>query len=77
MIENEMASELGCLPSKKPRVLCLHGWRTSGNILKTQMGALRAHVDMEYTFIDAPFEATGPPDDGIATFYPNKPYYEW
>ena len=41
------------------------------------MSAFRANIDFEYVFIDAPFVALGPPDNGIATFYPNRPYYEW
>jgi predicted esterase len=62
---------------RKPRVLCLHGWRTSGDIMKTQMAAFRSHIDMDYVYLDAPFRATGEPDAGIATFYPNREYFEW
>jgi hypothetical protein len=32
---------------------------------------------MEYVYLDAPFKATGDPDTGIATFYPNREYFEW
>jgi predicted esterase len=32
---------------------------------------------MEYVYLDAPFRATGEPDNGIATFYPNREYFEW
>lgn len=63
--------------TSKPKVLCLHGWRTSANIMKMQMAAFRHHVDMDYQFVDAPFPAQGPPDSGIATFYPDQSYYEW
>jgi predicted esterase len=62
---------------EKPLVLCLHGWRTSGRILSMQTAALRYHTDIECKFIDAPFEASGPPDQGIATFYSNEDYCEW
>lgn len=62
---------------RKPRVLCLHGWRTNGDILSMQMAALQANVNIECTFIDAPFPGKGEPDKGIAFFYPDRPYYEW
>jgi len=45
--------------------------------MKMQMAAFRAHIDMDYVFLDAPFRATGNPDEGIATFYPNREYFEW
>ena len=61
----------------RPRILCLHGWRTNGDILSTQMAALQANTDMECLFIDAPFPGRGEPDKGIAIFYPDRPYYEW
>jgi len=66
-----------CGENRKPRVLCLHGWRTSGDIMKNQMAAFRSHIDMDYVYLDAPFRATGEPDAGIATFYPNRDYFEW
>jgi len=62
---------------KKYKILCLHGKRTSANIMKMQTAAFRGHIKMEYIFIDAPFVAVGPPDEGVALFYPDKPYYEW
>lgn len=61
----------------KARVLCLHGWRTNGEILSMQMAALQANVTIECLFIDAPFPGKGEPDKGIAFFYPDRPYYEW
>lgn len=61
----------------KLRILCLHGWRTNGEILSMQMAALRANTRMNCVFIDAPFPGKGEPDKGIAFFYPNRPYYEW
>ena len=61
----------------KQKVLCLHGWRTSGKILSMQTAAMQFHTPIEYYFIDAPFPADGPPDMGIQTYYPNRAYFEW
>ena len=61
----------------KPRVLCLHGFRTSGSILKLQMAAMAHHVNADFVFIDAPHAAGGPPDQGVQTFYPKMSYFEW
>ncbi|KAF8023356.1 hypothetical protein BT93_F0761 [Corymbia citriodora subsp. variegata] len=61
---------------RKPRILCLHGFRTSGEILKKQVlkwpdSVLRG-VDL--VFPDAPFPAQGKSDvEGV--FEP--PYFEW
>lgn len=65
------------IPNRKPRILCLHGWRTNGEILSMQMAALQANTCMDCVFIDAPFPGRGEPDKGIAFFYPDRPYYEW
>ncbi|KMZ73326.1 Serine hydrolase family protein [Zostera marina] len=62
---------------KKLRVLCLHGFRTSGAIMKDQVlgkwpECLTSNLDL--VFLDAPFPAEGRSDvDGL--FPP--PYYEW
>lgn len=62
---------------KKPRFLCLHGFRTSGAIMKEQIiskwpESVTSRLDM--FFADAPFPCAGKSDvDGI--FPP--PYYEW
>ena len=61
----------------KPHLLCLHGWRTSGEILSMQMAALRSNTAIDCTFIDAPFLSIGEPDAGISFFYNNYQYYEW
>ena len=43
-----------------------------------QTAAMRYHIHVaEYTFIDAPFEAIGPPDRGVCMCYPEQEYYEW
>jgi len=59
------------------RFLCLHGWRTSGDILRMQSAALRAYLQLDCVFPNALFCAEGPPDDGVATFYPDMDYFEW
>jgi hypothetical protein len=60
-----------------PKILMLHGWRTSGKILSMQSAALRNNISIDCTFIDAPFVAQGDPSVGIGLFYPNHKYYEW
>lgn len=70
----DMGSE-GC-DARKPRFLCLHGFRTSGLILKTQLGKWPESVlrNFDLVFLDGPFPAQGKSDvEGI--FEP--PYYEW
>lgn len=47
------------MTNRKMRVLCLHGKRTSGNIMKMQTSAMRYHTPMDCDFIDAPFLAEG------------------
>ena len=59
------------------KVLAIHGWRTSGDILFKQTFAFRHHTSINATVVDAPHPARGDPDEGIAYFYPNTPYYEW
>ena len=64
---------------KITRVLCLHGWRTSGAILEKQMKKLcesMAADECEFVFPDAPFEAKGPPQEMVKLFFNNMPYYE-
>ncbi|XP_020255851.1 esterase AGAP003155-like [Asparagus officinalis] len=62
---------------RRPRVLCLHGFRTSGEIMKKQIlgkwpDQVTARFDL--VFADAPFPAEGKSDvDGIF----DPPYYEW
>lgn len=62
--------------NRKPRFLCLHGFRTSGEILRTQLGkwpeTVRQRLDL--VFVDAPFSCLGKSDvEGIF----DPPYYEW
>ena len=63
--------------AKGCRFLCLHGWRTSGTILRFQTTAMRANTGIEGYFVNFPFPASGPPDEGIKKFYANFEYYEW
>jgi hypothetical protein len=44
------------LSIKRPRFLCLHGWRTSGDVLKGQMKAFCEGVDIECVYMNAPFK---------------------
>jgi predicted esterase len=67
----------GAATRTRLKVLCLHGWRTNGEILSMQMASLQANTTMDCVFIDAPFPGRGDPDQGIALFYPDRPYYEW
>ena len=59
------------------RTLIIHGFRTSGDILFMQTAAFRYHTGLDIVKINGPFKATGPPDEGIAEFYPNQSYVEW
>ncbi|EXB75571.1 hypothetical protein L484_026043 [Morus notabilis] len=61
---------------RKPRFLCLHGFRTSGEIMKKQVEKWPESVleKMDLVFLDGPFPAQGKSDvDGIF----DPPYYEW
>ncbi|KAK3042928.1 hypothetical protein RJ639_001004 [Escallonia herrerae] len=61
---------------KKPRILCLHGFRTSAEILRKLVGrwpqTLLETLDLD--FLDGPYPALGKSDvEGIY----DPPYYEW
>ncbi|XP_059460378.1 uncharacterized protein LOC132189645 [Corylus avellana] len=61
---------------RKPRFLCLHGFRTSGEILKKQLGKWPESVlqKIDLVFADGPFPSQGKSDvEGIF----DPPYYEW
>lgn len=62
---------------KKMRLLCLHGWRTSGSILMMQCAGLKYHTQFEMVTINAPWLADGLPDPMIGQIYNNLPYYQW
>lgn len=62
--------------ARKPRVLCLHGFRTSAEILKKQVYKWPESVlqKLDLVFADAPFPCQGKSDvEGIF----DPPYYEW
>jgi hypothetical protein len=63
--------------ARRPRFLCLHGFRTSGEIMRAQVvGKWPTEVTarLDLVFPDAPFPAEGKSEvEGI--FGP--PYYEW
>ncbi|XP_016571524.2 uncharacterized protein LOC107869498 isoform X3 [Capsicum annuum] len=71
-----MASE-GTSQKKLPRFLCLHGFRTSGAILKKQIfdnWPARVVDKLDLVFVDAPFPCQGKSEvEGM--FEP--PYFEW
>ncbi|WOK92198.1 dihydrofolate reductase [Canna indica] len=72
-----VAEEDGPCPRRKPRFLCLHGFRTSGAIMRTQMlGKWPEGVTtrLDLVFPDAPFPAEGKSD--VEGIFP-PPYYEW
>ncbi|XP_024027947.1 esterase AGAP003155 [Morus notabilis] len=62
---------------KKPRVLCIHGFRTSSEILKRMLQKRWPETvlqKLDLVFLDAPFPAHGKSDvEGIF----DPPYYEW
>ncbi|KAG8378500.1 hypothetical protein BUALT_Bualt08G0143600 [Buddleja alternifolia] len=68
----EMKSE-----EKKLRLLCLHGFRTSGEIIKKQVTAKWPECvvqKLDLVYVDAPFPCQGKSDvEGIF----DPPYYEW
>nr|KJB48880.1 hypothetical protein B456_008G091700 [Gossypium raimondii] len=61
---------------RKPRILCLHGFRTSAEILKRQVLRWPAAVldKLDLIFLDAPYPAQG--KSGVERFF-DPPYYEW
>jgi len=61
---------------RKPRILCLHGFRTSGEILKQLVLRWPEPViqKLDLVFLDGQFPAQGRSDvEGIF----DPPYYEW
>ncbi|CAL9195712.1 unnamed protein product [Musa hybrid cultivar] len=62
---------------RRPRFLCLHGFRTSGAIMRSQVvGKWPEEVigRLDLVFPDAPFPAEGKSD--VEGIFP-PPYYEW
>ncbi|XP_068638071.1 uncharacterized protein [Aristolochia californica] len=67
---------MGSDEARKPRLLCLHGFRTSAEIMKKQIGKWPQSVlgKLDLVFVDAPFPAEGKSD--VEGIFP-PPYYEW
>ncbi|KAL9268310.1 Dihydrofolate reductase-like protein [Drosera capensis] len=64
------------LRTRKPRFLCLHGFRTSGEILRKQVGKWPESVlrRLDLVFVDGKFLAMGKSDvEGVF----EGPYFEW
>ena len=64
------------------RVLCLHGWRTSGAILRQQMADLTATLtaacpSADLHFPSAPHPASGAAQGVVSQAWPDESYYEW
>lgn len=62
---------------RNPRILCLHGFRTSGLILRSLITSKWPDTvlrNLDLDFLDGPFPATGKSD--VERFY-DPPYYEW
>jgi pimeloyl-ACP methyl ester carboxylesterase len=61
---------------RRPRILCIHGYRSSAEIMELQMhpyvSALGDEVD--FVFAQAPTRSTGPPDPTIPD---ELPTFEW
>lgn len=62
--------------SRKLRVLCLHGFRTSGSIFQQQLYKLGSPILdlLDMTFLDGPRPCGGP--SSVEGYYA-PPYYEW
>ncbi|XP_058184948.1 uncharacterized protein LOC131302386 isoform X1 [Rhododendron vialii] len=66
--------------ARKPRVLCFHGFRTSGKIFEeqTQVWPEFVREKMDLVFVDAPFPAEGGLEElGVAEELFDPPLYEW
>ncbi|NP_001409246.1 dihydrofolate reductase-like [Beta vulgaris subsp. vulgaris] len=67
---------MGSFEGKKMKILCLHGFRTSGSFLKKQISKWDPSIfgNFDLDFPDGIFPAGGKSD--IEGFFP-PPYYEW
>ncbi|KAG5529554.1 hypothetical protein RHGRI_030074 [Rhododendron griersonianum] len=74
-IEKKMDQQL----ARKPRVLCFHGFRTSGKIFEeqTQVWPEFVREKMDLVFINAPFPADGGSKGLGAEELFDPPLYEW
>ncbi|KAL8145452.1 hypothetical protein AgCh_003572 [Apium graveolens] len=71
-----MGGEVERTEQRKPRFLCLHGFRTSGLIFKTQLDNWPEFVldKLDLVIPDAPFPCNG--KSGVDGIF-DPPYYEW
>ncbi|WOG98890.1 hypothetical protein DCAR_0418236 [Daucus carota subsp. sativus] len=71
-----MSSQVVIQEKRKLKLLCLHGYRTSGLILETQLQKWPQFVldQLDLVFPDAPFRSTG--RSQVEGFF-DPPYYEW
>ncbi|WRX08929.1 Serine hydrolase FSH - like 1 [Theobroma cacao] len=67
---------MGSQVQRKPRILCLHGFRTSAEILKKLVLRWPATVleKLDLVFLDGPYPAQG--KSAVEGFF-DPPYYEW
>ncbi|KAF7129763.1 hypothetical protein RHSIM_Rhsim10G0171100 [Rhododendron simsii] len=74
-----MEKKMGQRLARIPRVLCLHGFRTSGKIFEKQTKVWPEFVreKMDLVFIDAPFPAEGGLEELGAEELFDPPLYEW
>lgn len=59
------------------KILALHGFRTSGEILSMQTGAFRYHLGLDLFCVNAPHLASGPCDPMVEQIYASYVKYEW
>ena len=71
------ASSTGREEMKGMKVVALHGWRTNAKILKFQTQSLARYLQAEFRCMDAPQDASGPPQEDIKKFFPGQRYFEW
>ncbi|GAB9468906.1 hypothetical protein Gpo141_00006204 [Globisporangium polare] len=68
-------------PSRKIRVLCLHGYRMNAKVMAAQTQVLRQALGAdaaEFVFLDAPYEADGPTDPVVQKLFGDTaPFREW
>lgn len=71
-----MAEDGETLQQKKPRILCLHGFRTSAKILQTLVDRWPQVVlqKLDLNFLDAPYPAEG--QSSVQGIF-DPLYYEW
>ena len=67
--------------NKKLKVLCLHSFRTSADIVKLQlaMGGWDKHLQdsAEFIAINGIFKATGEPPEDVKSAFPNMGSFQW